>query len=293
MRKLLYFILIATLCSCSFSKGVKKDLATGLFYNYNGFRLDKITAYNGYGEQLTSNVLPEFSNLVLIFNNVENYEVVEGVVSFGCELTVTDEDGKVCLEYDDLFKNMKGIAPREAKNPRIIVTFANPMVAGKTYLVKGKFYDKHKPENHINVEMKVEVTPAKIEFEKQEKVLSFEKLLFGTPSGEFPENKVKLGTKATILVKGIKGYTLENDRAFVGCSVVVTDKQGNRVLESEDIFADNVEGSTSVQAEAVSIDITYGNPIKANQQYHVHARIFDKKNPDAEIVLDMNVDVVE
>ena len=295
MKKyILFFVFIAGLvCGCSFNKGVKKNLATGLYYSHNGFKGNNVVAYNGYNERLQDNKLPENSILMLYFDNIENFTVVDGKVSIGCELTVTDPDGNTMLHYDDLYKDLKAVSLEDAKYSHVRVTLAKPIVAGKTYTVKSKLFDKKNEKNYVNVDMEVEVTPSEVDIKHESKVLTFEKFWFGTKDGELPENKVRINNKAAIVLKGVSGFTLTGDTAFPGCSVAVIDSNGVEVMQSDDIFASAVDGVTAKQAEDLSIEVTYATPIHAKEKYHVHAKVFDKKNPDAGIVIDMDVDVVE
>lgn len=283
----------ALLWSCNFSKGVKKDLITGLYYSYNGFTVGEVSAYNGYDERLTSNSLPEMSVLKIYFNEIGNFTLVDSLVNYGCELTVTDTAGKVMMQYDDIFEKTGKVSASDARYSQIWVILANPIKAGNTYLVKANLFDKNKPENHINVEMNVRVTPREVDIQHTENELTFNNIWFGTKAGELPQNKVRLNDEAAFVVKGVKGFKVKKDKVYVGCSVEVNDKDGNTVLRNDDIFANNTDGFTEKDAENITIRLRFANPIKAKEEYHVSARIFDKKNTDAEITIDMDVNVVE
>lgn len=294
MKNVVSVLILTTIfcISCNFSKGVKKDLKTGLIYSYNGLKVESVTALDSYQKALSSNKLPEGSVLYLLMSNVENYTAVEGKAYFGCSLKVTDTDGNVVFSNDDLYKDTDGIDINNAHNPVVSVRLVNPIVAG-TYMVETHFYDKKKPENVIDTKIEIELIPSLVNIQHKENGLSFEDIWFSEEKGKLPENKVKIGSTAAIFLKGLKGFAEEEGKAYPGCRLLVTDKDGNEMLKYDDLFANQEGVSPDVVYESFYTTVTYNNPITADNTYNVDMYAFDKKNADNYIQINMAVEVVK
>jgi len=153
-RRLLYFIVFVLFCACNFSKGVKKDLATGLSASYNGFAVTDIFLADNSDNRLGSNKIPLGSEIKIIADGVGNYTVKEGKVYPGCSIWLTGQDGKELLFVPDAFADLKdGKAQHEAKALKALLTTGEPMVAGEIYHFKAVFFDKLKKENTITAEV--------------------------------------------------------------------------------------------------------------------------------------------
>ncbi|HEY6435197.1 MAG TPA: hypothetical protein VIY47_01290 [Ignavibacteriaceae bacterium] len=151
---LLYFIVFVLFCACNFSKGVKKDLATGLSASYNGFAVTDIFLADNSDNRLSSNKIPLGSEIKIIADGVENYVVKEGKVYPGCSIWLTSKDGKELLFVPDAFSDLKdGKVQNEARALKALLTTGEPMVAGETYHFKAVFFDKLKKENTITAEV--------------------------------------------------------------------------------------------------------------------------------------------
>lgn len=295
MRNTIAILVLTTMfcLSCNFSKGVKKDLKTGLSYSYNGFKVENVVALDSYQKALSSNKLPEGSVLYLLMSNVENYTTVDGKAYLGCSLKVTDVEGNVVFSNDDLYKGTEGIDIAQAHNPIVSVRLANPIVAGKTYTVEAHFYDKKKPENVIDTKIDIELIPSLVNIQHKENGLSFEDIWFSEEKGKLPENKVKIGSTAAIFLKGLKGFTEEEGKVYPGCRLIVTDKDGNTMLKYDDLFANQDGASPDVVYESFYTTVTYDNPITADKTYNVDMYVFDKKNTNNSIQINMAVEVIK
>ena len=299
-KSIVYILITGLLCACSFSKGVKKDLVTGLYYNYNGFKIENVIACNIYHEVLTSNNLPERSVLLLVFKNIHGYVVENGLVSMGCSLEVSDIEGNILLSYDDFYKNSENVTEEKAKDIQVRVTLANPIVANKTYLVKASLFDKKNDKNRVNVEMNVNVTPYAVKVNHSEKVLSFDRIWFGSQVNELAENKVKYGDEVAIMPKLIKGFKVENNCIYPAYEVTAINKDGHIIhkysekvsdgFKLDDVILQEYEPENVI--EGLPIIINYENEFKAGESYTINARIYDLKNSESEIKLNMDIEVI-
>ncbi len=153
MRNLTFYsliLLLSVFSSCSFSKGVKKDLNTGLSTAYNGFALDDIYLTDTKGSRLANNKISLGTPLALVATGIANFEEKDGKVFPGCSILLTDKTGKEILNLPDAFAEMKeGTTAAEAKTLQASLSTGDPMVVGETYHLYVRFYDKNKKESEI------------------------------------------------------------------------------------------------------------------------------------------------
>jgi len=157
-HRLLYFIVFVLFCACNYSKGVKKDLTTGLSASYNGFAVTDIFLADNSNNRLSNNKIPLGSAIKIIADGVENYTVKEGRVYPGCSIWLTSKDGKELLFVPDAFSDLKdGKVQNEARALKALLTTGEPMVVGETYHFKAVFFDKLKKENTITAEVDLQM----------------------------------------------------------------------------------------------------------------------------------------
>ena len=152
MKKIIFLLIntLFVLSSCQFSKGVKKDLNTGLSASYNGFALDDIYLANETGNRLSSNKITLGSKVLVVATGVDYFSDKEGKVFPGCSIILIDKNKKEILNLPDAFANMTdGTTAAEAKTLQASLNTGEPMIAGETYHLHVRFYDKNKKENEI------------------------------------------------------------------------------------------------------------------------------------------------
>ena len=149
---ILFALFCVTLHSCSggFSKGVKKDLTTGLSASYNGFALEDIYLTDAKGNKLSDNKISLGTPLAIEAAGIENFVEKDGKVFPGCTIVLTDKAGKEILNLPDAFAEMKaGTTPAESKVLQASLNTGSPMLIGETYHLKVRFFDKNKKESEI------------------------------------------------------------------------------------------------------------------------------------------------
>ncbi len=145
---------ILLIASCNFSKGVKKDLNTGLFISYNGFAVEDVYIMDTAENKLSSNTVA-LGNVVLIrATGVENFQEKDGKVFPGCSILLTDKTGKEVLNIQDAYADLKdGVVASDANTLTASVNTGNPMVVGETYHLITIFFDKQKADNTITTKV--------------------------------------------------------------------------------------------------------------------------------------------
>ena len=145
--------------SCTFSKGVKKDLATGLSTSYNGLTIDDIYLADTDGKHFGDNKITMGSKLAVVATGVDYFAEKEGKVFPGCSILLTDKAGKEILSLPDAFADLDGgVSPEQAETLQASLNTGDPMLVGETYKLHVLFFDKKdkskKIESNVDLLMK-------------------------------------------------------------------------------------------------------------------------------------------
>ncbi len=155
--KLFIAAICITMCSCSggFSKGVRKDLATGLSASYNGLTLNDIYLVID-SAKVKSNRIPLGKKVIVEAQGVDFFTVEGGKVFPGCSIVLTDKSGKELLSIADAFESLNaGTSAAEATVLDATLNTGDPMEVGQTYILKVRFYDKKNKENEISSQVEL------------------------------------------------------------------------------------------------------------------------------------------
>ena len=160
--KTLFFFSLLSICfvliSCQFSKGVKKDLNTGLSASYNGLAVDDIFLTDENGNRLIKNEFEVGAKVWVVASGVDYFTEKEGKVFPGCQIMLTDRNKNEILNLPDAFAGMAAGTPAaQAKTLQAKLSTGEPMVSGETYHLLVRFYDKKDREKDIvsNVDLKM------------------------------------------------------------------------------------------------------------------------------------------
>jgi hypothetical protein len=144
-------------CSCNFSVGTKKDLLTGLSFNYNGFSVEEAYLAGPDDVPIKGNEVAMNSQVAIVLQGIENYTLKVGKAFPGLMLIVTDAQGNAVIDEADLFAATEGYSATDASALRGTVTIGNPMESGETYHTKMRVWDKNNPANEITAEVDLKV----------------------------------------------------------------------------------------------------------------------------------------
>ena len=143
--------------ACNFSVGTKKDLMTGLSVSNNGFSFEEAYLVGPDNVITKSNQVNLGSQIAIVVEGIENYELKDGKAFPGLSLVVTDKDGTAVISEPDLLAGPEGYPPTDASVLRGTVTVGAPMKSAEVYHVKMKVWDKNKTDNEINAEIDIVV----------------------------------------------------------------------------------------------------------------------------------------
>ena len=152
----IFSIAILSISACNYSKGVKKDLATGLSASYNGLTIEDIYLADSAGNRLSNNRIPLGNKIAIVATGVDYFESKEGKVFPGCRILLTDKNKKEVLNLPDAFSEMvNGTPESEVKTLQASLNTGNPMLVGETYHLSVRFFDKNKKENEILADVEI------------------------------------------------------------------------------------------------------------------------------------------
>ena len=134
-------IVLASACSERIKVGIKKDLSTGLVSDYSDMEPGKVMLVMN-DEVLNHADIPIGEKFMLINDNISGMKTIDGKVSVGCSLMITDTTGKTIFKDDDLFKENSSFYEKDAKMLKCTVSTGLPMEAEEYYNVYVKFWDK-------------------------------------------------------------------------------------------------------------------------------------------------------
>ncbi len=105
-----------------------------------------------------------------------------------------------------------------------------------------------------------------------------------------PDNEIVLGSKLAIVATGVNNFVEKNGKVFPGCTILLTDKNGQVILNIEDAFASMTEGTSATEAKVLTASLNTGAPMIVGETCHLLVRFYDKNKKESEIV--SNVDLL-
>lgn len=99
------------------------------------------------------------------------------------------------------------------------------------------------------------------------------------------DNKVTMQQKIAITLTGVGNFKEIDGKVKPGMDILVTDEQGNAVIEAKDLFK---ESYTKEQTQTLEATLTIGDPMQSGKKYQMKARIYDK---NGEGTIDSGIDL--
>jgi hypothetical protein len=108
---------------------------------------------------------------------------------------------------------------------------------------------------------------------------------------EINHNQIPLGEEFMLINHDVKGFAFADDRAHLGCELVIRDKGGNSLLHVKDLF----ENGGSFHRDSVSTlrcMVSTGRPMDYDEKYDVEVRFWDK-NGNGEITNRFEIEIID
>jgi len=142
--------------SCNFSVGTEKDLATGLSFQYKGFRVEHVALIDSATQKLNSNQIPFNSRVGFMVTGLSNFTIKNALVFPGMTVEITDRQGvPVVGASPDLFFETSGFSPTEASVLLGSAMIGPPMKQGEIYRLKAHVWDKNNAANILDAEVEI------------------------------------------------------------------------------------------------------------------------------------------
>jgi hypothetical protein len=108
---------------------------------------------------------------------------------------------------------------------------------------------------------------------------------------ELNHTDIPIGESFLLINKNIKGFKEKQGKVSVGCSLVITDKKGKKILEAADLF----QGRDTFNKQEVNYlkcTINTGEPMEWEEKYNVVATFWDKYG-DGKIVNKVTIRMID
>ena len=275
-----------------FSTGFAKNSNGDLIIESNGLSLND--AYlSSYGQRFSSNQLQFQTKVKLNLDGIRGYAIKDDKVFIGCSMQVIDKYGKALLNETDLFPGDDGLERNTAGNLYLNLVVGTPMRLGASYTWIVKVWDKvGHGEVRIELKFKVIETSDKVGIDVNARGLKARSVFVTNQNGAIQSNKVSYLERIKLNFYDLKGFTKKAGKVFVGGSMIVSDSQGNTVLEYSDLFADyDQTGVEPAAAEKLHLLLTVGDPLKKGEIYTWKSKVWDKAGK-GEITSEVKIEVV-
>ena len=277
--RLLFFFVVVGMFGCS--TGIHKDLKTGLTYKFNGFSIEDVSLVSG-NDILQTSAFPFLSKITMFISGLENVALKEGKVYIGCEMVITDEQGVVILQYDDLYKQYDetGIAPEDARNLSVSLTVGDLMKIGNFYTWKVKVWDKS-GEGVITAEIKFSVvSPEEMaEITIIPEGLSCTQAYLTDEQSRVINSNVSLGKNVTLLLLNTEGFQAKDNKVYPGGSLSILNETGDTLFHHPNLLEQyTLSGVSPEEVEKLSFSFKSTAPMAENENYVWHMTVWDAVN---------------
>jgi hypothetical protein len=107
------------------------------------------------------------------------------------------------------------------------------------------------------------------------------------------EKEFVSGSEVHYLLEGVSGFSIKDDKALFGCSMVVMDQSTNKeILHYDDLFADSGDGYSKDDASQLNFTLSIGTPMIVGGKYRWKLRLWDKRGK-GDLTAEMPFTVVE
>jgi hypothetical protein len=267
--------LLILLDSCSFSQSVEKDLITGLGSRGDGLSCEEV--YLSDGEKVIKrNTFIYGETIYMNFAGIDGFERVGESAFPEMYILVFNDQGDTALFIYDTYEGYKdGISD----SPLVLnarVTVADPIHTYEDYTLQVSIMDR-KGEGSFVASLKFDVVPNEKIKVDGENLSAREIYLFSQQKGHtIVDGKASFNESIYLLFEGLEGFAVEAGLVYPGLSMVVTDAEGNVILDEKDLFGDSGLKYEDIQAQVAPNFILSGseiaNPVKCE------VRIWDKRS---------------
>ena len=121
--------------------------------------------------------------------------------------------------------------------------------------------------------------------------LSIDDAYLSSYGQRFNSDQLQFQTKVNLNLDGVKGYSIKDNQAFIGCSMQVFDKDGKAILNEEDLFPGE-NGLERNVAGNLFLTLIVGTPMQLGDSYLWKVKLWDKIG-NGEVKTELKFKIVE
>ncbi len=271
---------------CNFNQSVSKDLTTGLTTRGDGLSAKEVYIADGDGK-VTDNTFLYGQKIYTNFVNMDGF-VIENKQFFPeMQVLVLSKAGDTVLWNENMLGGKGLDASLRTLNGHVML--ATPIQSGTEYTVVYTVSDT-KSEAVFYSELELELKKDPNVRIKEEGLLAKETYIFNQDSRTVVTNgEIPFETNMLFDLQGLEGYEVVEGRTNLGMSAIVTDADGQIILNRPDLLANRTLTDAEVKKGLAStLRIKKGNvanPLKWKVE------VWDKTNDD-KITVEANVNTV-
>ncbi len=253
------------------------------------------------GKKLQSDSFPKVrygTKLEMYIADFEGYTLKEGKAFLGCAVEVKDMEGNQIQKQEDILSayEQTGIAPEDAKVLMTSMLVNSPLKVGKKYIWTARLWDKN-GLGEITASTQLEVVSENpVQITEKGLMLDEAFIISYNPDNQdatrVHNNQIVSGTFLKLHVAGLRGFTIKDGKAVLGCSLEIKDQTGQLILLYKDMFEPYPQGVSPNEVEQMTINLQTSTPPKAGNRYDLLARIWDK-NTDKSAEIELNFEILD
>jgi len=226
---------VFTFLSCDFSKSVNKNLISGLLTKGDGLSCEEV--YLSMDDETILRKTFEYGEeFMLIFNNVEGFELIEDHAFPGMTLSVVSQDGDTVLFEPDLYSDLTKGTDYSPLLLNSMLLVADPMHSNEEYTLFVDIWDK-KGDGVFTAKLDFKVEPnILISIESNE--ISFQEVyLYSQERGLIvTDQTASFDENIHMMFEGLEGFVREGDMVSIGMSLSIEDSEGNPIVNEDDLM---------------------------------------------------------
>jgi len=264
IRTLSIVICLMAIASCDFRKSIHKDLITGLVTRGDGLSCEDVKL-NIDDEIIQRNSFVYGEDFVLSFINIEGFDKVDNHAFPGMNLNVISQSGDTVLKNRDLYADMVDGTDLSPLRLNTKITVGDPIHSNEEYTLHVSIWDK-KSDGVFTAKFNFDVVPNDQIYVESENITYREVYLYSKQRQKvIVDNMASFDENIYIMVEGLEGFVVENDKVSVGLSMKINDEEGNVIVDEENLLGsseyDYSEVYARLSANFIITGSTIDNPI--------------------------------
>ncbi len=283
--KILFIALVFS--ACNFNQSINKDLITGATSRGDGLGCDDVSIQiNGKTEK--RNTFTYGEKVDFVFDGISGFKEENGKVYPEISMVVVKKENQIVLSEPNLLNLTEGtnLSPLQLR-ANLITSF--PYQNNEEYEVQLTIWDT-KGEGKFTYNMPFTVQENKLLKIKSTNI-SYTSIFIWNKSENkvVSDNKMSKEQKYLLVLEGIDGLKIENEKIFPALSLLLTDAKGNMIISSPNLYekySNGIDATTFTKGQ-IPITLTFGD----GQIYNPYKLSVQLKDAKSEYKLDITTEL--